>query len=285
MTSSPLRYPGGKARLFKEISSILERNKLSSISYAEPYAGGAGLALELLFNGYAETIAINDADPAVYSFWNILLNDTDSLLSFVRSCKLSVDEWKNQRMLLRSSLDPKVLGLAFFYLNRTSRSGIVGNSGVIGGLKQNTQYKIDCRFNRSALERRISRIARRRASISVSNDDALSFITAFDASDHTCKFFYIDPPYFRKGATLYRNSYCPEDHASVCEVIKNLSSPWVLTYDHEDEILKLYRWAKAAEFDLQYSLQNKRVAKEYMFFSSGLRVYREDLGVRYARVD
>lgn len=46
----------------------LNKILLNDGAYAEPYAGGAGVALELLLEEYVRKIYINDADLAVYSF-------------------------------------------------------------------------------------------------------------------------------------------------------------------------------------------------------------------------
>ena len=47
---SPLRYPGGKAKVYNRVVDFFKLNKLSSITYVEPFAGGCGLALLLLKN-------------------------------------------------------------------------------------------------------------------------------------------------------------------------------------------------------------------------------------------
>ena len=75
--SSPLRYPGGKSCMFKLVSEIMRRNNLTHGHYAEPYAGGCGLALEMLFNGIAAEIHINDIDPASWSFWHCVLRSEE----------------------------------------------------------------------------------------------------------------------------------------------------------------------------------------------------------------
>jgi DNA adenine methylase len=64
-----LRYPGGKAPFAPFIADLMVANGLTGGHYLEPYAGGAGVALDLLFQGHASHIHINDADPAVYAFW------------------------------------------------------------------------------------------------------------------------------------------------------------------------------------------------------------------------
>ena len=74
---SPLRYPGGKNCIFKFVSSLFHENDLVGCSYAEPYAGGCGLALRLLFEEYVEKIYINDLDVAIYAFWVSILERND----------------------------------------------------------------------------------------------------------------------------------------------------------------------------------------------------------------
>ena len=53
---SPLRYPGGKDIIFDFVSSLIRENGLIGINYAEPFAGGAGLALHLLCSEYVGKI-------------------------------------------------------------------------------------------------------------------------------------------------------------------------------------------------------------------------------------
>ena len=86
---TPLRYPGGKSKLAAYVKSIIQANKLYDGEYVEPYAGGAGIALELLFQEYVEKIHINDFSQPVYSFWKSVLNDTDELCRLVKNTRLS----------------------------------------------------------------------------------------------------------------------------------------------------------------------------------------------------
>lgn len=45
---------------------------------------------------------------------------------------------------------------------------------------------------------------------------------------------------------------------------------WIVTYDNVDEIRNMYAKVATIEFQLQYSLEVKRVASEVMFFSKKL---------------
>ena len=94
---SPLRYPGGKNCIFKFVSSLFHENKLVGYSYAEPYAGGCGLALRLLFEEYVEKIYINNLDVAIYAFWVSILERNDDFCGWLESVEINIDTWKNAK--------------------------------------------------------------------------------------------------------------------------------------------------------------------------------------------
>jgi DNA adenine methylase len=166
--------------------------------------------------------------------------------------------------------DPIQLGFATFYLNRTNRSGIIGSGGVIGGLEQTGSYKMDCRFNRGDLASRMRRIRKYRSQIHLSRLDALDFLTKVDSELPRKTFCAIDPPYFVKGSSLYTSFYKPADHAKVADLLAGFARPWILTYDNAPEIRTLYFENRQFNFDVNYSVQTKRVGTELMIVSDGL---------------
>src|SRR6266566_2928267 len=139
---SPLRYPGGKARLVDFFERLIERNGLTDGHYVEPYAGGAGLALGLLQGGVVSHIHLNDLDRSVYALWFTIINDSDWLCERIVSCELSIREWSKQRLVQRNKRQVSLRSLAFstFFLNRTNRSGIIRSGGPIGGLGQEGKW-------------------------------------------------------------------------------------------------------------------------------------------------
>lgn len=275
-TVSPLRYPGGKTCMLPLLVNILRENKLLLSDYAEPYAGGCGLALSLLYGGHVSDIHINDIDPGIWSFWHSVLNLNSAFIDKIKTTDVSMDEWYNQKDILREndSSDPLRLGFATFFLNRTNRSGIIKNAGAIGGYQQNGNYKIDCRFNRDDLSRRISRIHKYKSRIHLSNLDAIDFLQQKDAFDEST-FFCIDPPYFNKGSSLYTSFYNADDHGDVAKAISEINFPWIITYDKTDHIRVLYKQFRHYLFDINYSVQTKRVGTELLIASKGLRVPAE----------
>jgi DNA adenine methylase len=271
-THSPLRYPGGKSCLLPLITAILHDNSIKLPHYAEPYAGGASLALALLFGGHVSDIHLNDVDAGIWSLWHSILNDTHDLIDLIKTTDVTVPEWRNQREIYRGKdvSDPLKLGFATFFLNRTNRSGIIGTGGVIGGLAQEGNYKIDCRFNKDELIRRIKRIQKYKSRIHLTRLDALEFLKCDSDLFPKRTFLAIDPPYFAKGSSLYTSFYSPHDHADVAQAILALDRPWVLTYDAAAEISTLYKGRPQFLFDIRYSLQTKRTGSELLIASSGL---------------
>ena len=177
---TPLRYPGGKQKIAPFIVEILEENDLVGGQYVEPYAGGAGVAIELLLRDVVSHIHLNDSCPAVFSFWHSILNETEEFCRRISRTPLNIDMWKKQREIFvnSKSADRLDLGFAMFYLNRCNHSGIL-SGGVIGGLNQNGKWKMDARFPRNELIRRIEAIAEKKRYIHLRNWDAERFIIEY----------------------------------------------------------------------------------------------------------
>lgn len=271
---SPLRYPGGKTAIFDIVSQFIRTNKLQRRHYAEPYAGGAGLALKLLFNGFVSDIHLNDIDRGIWAFWDIVLNQNQKFVDKINATPITMEEWYKQKNVIEfpENHEDFMLGFATFFLNRTNRSGIIKNAGVIGGKKQNGNYKLDCRFNKDDLTNRITRIAKYKNRIHLTNQDALDFMNVSEKTLPKETFFCIDPPYFNKGSSLYTNFYEKGDHSQIADAILELKRPWILTYDNVAEIKDLYMARRQFEFNLKYSANIKRVGTELLIASEDLHI-------------
>jgi DNA adenine methylase len=277
---TPLRYPGGKGKLAYYLKGIIKHNSLLDCHYIEPFAGGAGVALELLMQEYVRKITINDYDPAIYSFWHSILNNSDEFCEKIECTEVTMETWYNQREILRSnSYDDRLsLGFAAFFMNRTNRSGIL-NAGVIGGKEQAGKWKLDVRFNKKDLIKRIKKIAGYKDRIIIKNEDTLELLINLSLKSHENTFMYLDPPYYVKGQELYRNFYEHQDHVDIRnQLIKIPALYWVVTYDNTKEIKEIYKNQTLIDFDLQYSAQSKRVGSEVMIYSYNLEVPKLELG-------
>ena len=264
---SPLRYPGGKAALATFFGDVIERLGISNARYVEPYAGGVGAGIALLRQDRVQELVINDIDPAVHSFWRSVVECPDKFAELVVSTPLDIDEWRNQKeiYLEADESDPLSLGFAFFYLNRTNRSGIL-NAGPIGGVKQSGNYKIDARYNRKQLAERISRIGELSSRITVLSLDGASVAQKY-AGDPSA-FTYIDPPYVDAGGSLYLNSFTYRDHAELAKRLDQCpNGNWIVTYDPSDFIRRIYSAHSVREYELNYSANRTGKACELLIAS------------------
>lgn len=274
---SPLRYPGGKACIYPFVTKFLQENELIGTAYAEPYAGGSGLALKLLMNEYVSHIYINDFDYSIYCFWKAVLDSPVLFCDWLEDVSVTPSDWIYYKDIQRNQFEaePFEIAKSTFFLNRTNVSGVL-KGGMIGGMSQKGKYNIDARFNKKDLISRIERIANFRNRISISNKDGLSFINKLDKKRENI-FIYLDPPYYQKGADLYMNFFADKDHQQLSQRVFRLSKKWMVSYDNHEFILNLYKDQKKVLYQLSQSASN-RTGDEIVIFSDNL-VYHESMSL------
>ena len=263
-TDSPLRYPGGKSQLSPFVIELLRANDLIGGAYAEPFAGGCGIALKLLLKGYVSHIYINDIDRSIYALWSCVIRHSDDICELIETTPITVAEWSRQK-LIQENKRARILELGFstLFLNRTNRSGII-SGGVIGGKEQKGKYPLDCRFNRTGLIEKIQRIADHADEITLSKLDGERFIRDALPTLPKRTFVNIDPPYFAQGPELYTSFYEPEDHVKLARAVRKIRQPWMVTYDDVAEIRAIYRGLPLYQQELNYSAQKKRIGVELL---------------------
>jgi len=272
---TPLRYPGGKAKLAPFVKNLIEVNELNDGTYVEPYAGGAAIALELLFHEYISQIYINDISRSVYAFWKSVLDHTEPLVRLIFDTKLTVRAWDKQKHVLahQDDYDDLALGFATFFLNRTNRSGIL-NGGIIGGRDQSGPWKIDARFNAHELIFRIEAIARLRNRIHLSKMDAVAFLKKHLTNWSEKTLIYLDPPYYTKGKALYYDYYSHEDHEQVAKLVTKRirRQKWMVSYDNVRAIRRMYNGYRNIDYGVYYSARESKEGREVMFFDQVVRI-------------
>lgn len=268
---TPLRYPGGKGKFAPFVKDLMELNNLSG-DYLEPYAGGAGVALDLLFNEYCKNIHINDFDIAIFNFWKSITKNTEDFLKLLRDTEVTIDEWYKQKNILDNPLDHSQLehGFSAFFLNRTNRSGIL-KGGVIGGKKQDGNYRLDARYHKENLSKRIEKVGQYSDRIKVYNLDALKLLSQVDSLLPENSLIYLDPPYYIKGQGLYRNFYIHDDHIQIREALDKVKSKWIVSYDNCPEIKEIYTGYRQEDYELNYSAYYKTKGSEVMIYSDKVK--------------
>jgi DNA adenine methylase len=270
---TPLRYPGGKGKLALYLKAILSENNLIGCNYSEVYAGGAGVAMELLLDGYVSSICINDLNTHIHAFWSCVLNKTNELCMLINETEVTIEEWHRQKKIYGMGSKAPILEQAFatFFLNRSNRSGIM-KAGVIGGKNQDGKWKLDARYNKTDLVGRIRKIAEQREKIELTQLDGVDFIQDRVGSNSQPSIVYLDPPYYVKGAGLYDNFYSHDDHLAVANALRQVKGVnWVVSYDNVPEIEEMYKGFLSIKYGLSYSAAQRYRAAEIMFFSRSVK--------------
>lgn len=265
---SPLRYPGGKAKLFNKVKDIIQINYSKELPiYFEPFAGGGGLALKLLAKGVVRKININDFDRAIYAVWYNILYYTEEFCEKIIETEINIYEWEKQKEIYLDSENHNIfdLGFATFFLNRTNVSGIL-KAGVMGGKQQKGKYKIDCRFNKERLIDQIKEIALFKNKIEISNCDIFDLLKT-DKLNQEDTFVYYDPPYVNKGNQLYKNAFSRKDHEKLASQILCNRNKYIITYDNVELIHNIYKENLVELININYSTGNTRKAKEILIYS------------------
>lgn len=272
MFYSPLRYPGGKNKLSGFVAKICKLNGIDG-HYVEPYAGGASVALFLLIEGFVKKITINDKDRAIYALWYSVLNHTEEICSRIKTTDINLENWYKQKEVQKNKEQATLLDLGFstLYMNRCNRSGII-NGGMIGGIAQSGNYKIDCRFNKIEIIERIQKISTYKDKINLYNDDALDLIDRIEKTADKNTVFYFDPPYYLKANSLYMNHYHDESHKLVAERIQQIKNiQWIVSYDNVPFIQEIYADCNKKEYSFKHTAYKSRVGQEVLFFSNRIQ--------------
>ena len=192
---SPLRYPGGRARMARILARSWDGVPLRPSApdlevWIEPFAGGAGAALALLEAGVVDEVRLIEANPAIAALWRIILDEPDRLAARVERHIPTTTSFYASRervsVLLAAggpSRDPWRDAWAALVMNRCSYSGLVtGNVGPLGGRRQNGRHRVGDRWNGPALADRIRRVGALAPRIALHDGDALEYLEDLPAS-------------------------------------------------------------------------------------------------------
>ena len=263
---TPLRYPGGKSALADFVWHTMELSGCTEIPYCEPFAGGAGVAMNLLLRGKVKSVILNDLDTGIYSIWYAIFNDTEWFIEAISNADVTLVVREQQKKVYNELKDSygysRDLAFATFFLNRVNYSGIL-TGGPIGGKEQKGKYKLDCRFNKQSLIDKIKEIAKYRDNVQLFHMDAIELL-----KNQSNIFVFADPPYWQAGDMLYEASV---EHSKLAKVLcESKDIHWIATYDNNINVANVYEEYSAYSklFELQYSASRKRKELECMFYKN-----------------
>jgi DNA adenine methylase len=268
-----LRYPGGKSKIKTPILNKLNYlfNKYPSHEYREPFFGGGSIGLELIKNSNIFKIWINDIDKGISSIWNSIIFFHNDLIHLVNSFIPTVDSfWEFKNYFLNLN-DYAILEAGFrkIAIHQISYSGLGVKSGSpLGGSKQESKYKIDCRWSprkitKDIIEYNVLLNTKQLRCGYCSNFDFEKLIL----DNKYNSIIYLDPPYFQKGNELYQFGLSNEDHIRLNNLLKETKHKWVLSYDDCEYIRNLYSWAKIEEMEMKATINSVRDKTELLILS------------------
>lgn len=265
---SPFRYPGGKGFLAGYLANFAKDLNGCVRHYVEPFCGGAGAALILLQDGLVEHLHLNDLDPRVYCAWRAITEETERFVQRILTTPVTLDTWRQCRAIVEAAGTQYDFDLAFatYFINRTSRSGIVLGSGPIGGYEQNGRWKIDARYYPDSMAERVRWIGANSDRITLSNEPAISFLQeCAERLPRRSTLYFVDPPYVGAGSRLYLNAMSLSSHRELASLLRGGTlERWILTYDDDPLIRKLYNGLPVANLQVNYSLRTTRKASELL---------------------
>ncbi len=244
-TITPLRYPGGKTWLLPYVTKFLTINNIKLDTIVEPFAGSASISIGLLTQKLAEYAYICENDPLIFSFWNSVFKKNDELVETIKNLEINLDTWYDFRKYISIDAYQKYneleLATAFIFYNRTNFSGII-KAGPLGGKRQLSKYKLQCRFNVNIIVKKIKALDNLSEKITLKLLDGIELLENFnDYDDIGNVFFYVDPPYYNAGKMLYRYYFTDKEHRKLANVLNHLKQPWLLSYDNAEFIQTLYQ--------------------------------------------
>lgn len=267
-----IRYPGSKAKLIREIERVLPDDLLWGPlwksgfrgTYCEPFVGAGAMASALLPGIPDKThVWLNDKDYWMVCLWQSVYADHKSLCKLINAFTPTAEsfyEFKSQDG--SASIDPVEAGFRKLALHQISFSGLGSRAGgPLGGKQQeNSKYTADCRWCASRLTKKIAALhseLRRFVRVDITCKD---FSAPLEAIRNQA-FVYLDPPYYEKGAQLYKHSMEHADHERLSEILRAARFRWALSYDDHFAIRQLYSWAKITEVQAVYTTATSKLSR------------------------
>lgn len=246
--NSPLRYPGGKSKSAKIITSLIP----DFDEFREPFLGGGSIYLTTKQLHPDKKYWINDIYFELFNFWKFSQIDIHLLVERIEAFFYDFDDGRvlyaflNENFNSFSDLDKAA---AFFVYNRITFSGTTLSGGYSGEAYRS-------RFTLSSIDR-LSKIGTVIQNTKITNFD-YSILLEKPGSN---VFIFLDPPYYsaEKSALYGKNGNLHKgfDHEKLSIDLKNCPHKWLVTYDDSDYIRSLFSdFSYIYSWDLKYGMRN-----------------------------
>ena len=236
---SPLRYPGGKARVAKRLLAYAPVHR----EYREPFAGGAALFFR---KPKAKRNWLNDLHPGLYAFYVTL---QDNFPAFAQLCREQqgsrrklFDYWVSRRDLMELRGEEGLLERAvqFYFINRT-----VWGGRVVYDPSRKSRLYFSNPQGWDNLEKKLQLLGQVSQKLEGVRITGLDFEECLSGADEET-LIYCDPPYIRDTNSqptdkLYDKSFGPESHRRLAELLRHTPAKVMLSYDDCPEARRLFQ--------------------------------------------
>lgn len=238
-----LRYPGGKFYGFKKIIPFL---KVEHLNYIEPFVGGASI---FLAKKKASGVNwINDADPDLINFYSIIQNENTRTLLYNLLKSEKANKERHKEIIQMKPKDNVERAFKYFYLNRTSFSGIMN--------KPRWGFAIGSSVVPEKWIELIEPVAKKLENVKITNFDFRKALNETIKDSNTL--IYADPPYFKASKSIYNHEFSQQDHLDLMNLLKRSKAKFILSYENCPEIKEMYKWAKISEVTWKYFMSEDR---------------------------
>jgi DNA adenine methylase len=257
------RYPGGKSKISDHIIATLDKAAEKGYDqFREPFFGGGSIGIKFIAKNKVKNVWINDKDYGIDCLWNSVILYPKELRKMVTEFRPTVEEfYRIKEDLLRvddakNGSWEKIVkhGFEKLAIHQISYSGLGTKSGgPLGGSRQESKYKIDCRWSPKYICKKIDALH------SLFSEAKVDWCSNFDfggliENKDSKSLIYLDPPYFKKGNDLYQFGFSVADHERLSKLLRETEHSWVLSYDDCEEIRDFYSWADIQEIGVNYSI-------------------------------
>jgi DNA adenine methylase len=226
--NSPFRYAGGKFYARDLILPLIPNHE----SYCEPLCGGASI---FFAKSKVKSNWLNDNDEELI---NCLIHIRDKpleLSNFLAGKKPSKDAHAYYKNGFKPKNDLERAG-RWYFLNRISYSGIMNMRNCFWG------YGDKYSMQPKNWGRHITRCSGKLQNVKITCQDFESVIDS--VSDGS--FLFVDPPYFNRDQDkFYTHTFTIDEHKRLADTLRRNKDriKFLLTYDNDEEIRKMYSWA------------------------------------------
>ena len=254
-----LRFPGGKFYGFKHIKPYFQ---IQFKEYREPFVGGGSVFLGNDLT--AKKNWINDVDKDLINFYKVIQNEDSKKELFhllndqiaTKERHLEIKNYKPKNKIERA--------FRFFYLNRTSFSGIM--------VKPRWGYMLGSSVTPDHWAEIIEPVSKKLEDVKITCVDWKDVIKTKSQFDDKDVLLYLDPPYYNASKNIYNNEFTEQEHITLCNELKKTKFNFVLSYNDNPDIENMYNWANIEKVNWKYFMSEGRRQKGFELLISNYKI-------------